>query len=68
MDNGKRIVLNWVPSHIGIEGNERADRIAKEAACQPEEFIPIPFKDWYSNVRKRMYERGMKEWQNVSRE
>ena len=26
---GRRVILNWVPSHIGIEGNERADRIAE---------------------------------------
>jgi ribonuclease HI len=27
-----RIILRWVPSHIGIKGNEKADIIAKKAA------------------------------------
>ena len=30
-DKGKRIVFQWTPAHCGIEGNERADIIAKEA-------------------------------------
>ena len=29
---GTSITLRWVPSHIGIEGNERADQAAKKAA------------------------------------
>ena len=27
--------LQWVPSHVGLGGNERADRLAKEALDQP---------------------------------
>jgi len=26
-----KIVIEWIPSHMGIEGNERADRLAKQA-------------------------------------
>ena len=31
-----KIVIMWVPSHIGIKGNERADKAAKEGAMKKE--------------------------------
>ena len=34
-DKGIEVNLQWVPSHIRIEGNERADKAAKEAAKSP---------------------------------
>jgi len=30
-NSGKTIVLIWIPSHIGIRGNEYADEAAKSA-------------------------------------
>lgn len=31
---GKQVKLAWIPSHVGIQGNEKADHAAKQAASQ----------------------------------
>ena len=39
-----KIIFVWVPSHIGIKGNELADSLAKEAASEEEDknlYVPI---------------------------
>ena len=39
--NGRRIHLQWVPSHCDLRGNERADQLAKEASLLPQETAPL---------------------------
>src|SRR5438034_7350027 len=64
IDRGIEVILQWVPSHIGIEGNERTDKAAKEAAGKP---IP-PGTERYSSFSyitrkiKARKQAETKEW------
>ncbi len=48
--NGKTVKFCWLPSHIGIKGNERADAAAKSALKLP----VLDFKIPYSDVKTRI--------------
>jgi len=57
-----KIVLSWVPSHVGIPGNEKADRVAVAAASRPKEFIHVPYKDWFPLLREKSKEKWRINW------
>lgn len=40
------VALIWVHSHIGIQGNERVDRLAKEASRPGFSDLNTYFKTW----------------------
>jgi len=42
-NSGKSIVLCWIPSHVNIPGNERADAAAKSALSLPITGMKLPF-------------------------
>ena len=57
-----KIQFGWVKAHIGIHGNETADRLAKQAtSMQDEECLTIPP---ISTIKQRLKEESRQEWEN----
>ena len=59
--NGKNIILCWIPSHVGILGNEKADATAKSALTLPVTRMKLPATGMYPRITKLIFD----EWQEV---
>jgi len=59
--NGKNIILCWIPSHVVILGNEKADAAAKSALSLPVTHMKLPARDMYPRITKLIFD----EWQEV---
>ena len=45
LSDNNRVVLQWVPAHVGIAGNETADRLAKAAAKLPQPHFSTTYRE-----------------------
>jgi len=60
-NSGKTIILCWIPGHVGIPGNERANRVAKAALSLPISPVKVSAMDFLP--RAKLLKR--KEWQEI---
>lgn len=60
---GKSIHFCWVPSHVGVTGNEEADILARRAADSGT-YAPTNtyFKDYFPILRRKLIEQWQCEW------
>ena len=66
--SGYGVTLRGVPSHVGIQGNKIVDIEARRASSRPPEFIPIPFRNWYPEIRRQAKELWRQQWRSESRD
>ena len=63
----KHISLCWVPSHVDVSGNERADKEAKSAAT--DDYIvyreAVLYEDMRAHVKRKVKLKWQKDWEEV---
>ena len=64
MFNHKEIIMCWIPSHIGVRGNERADSAAKSALDLKPNNINIPYTDLKPKINKLFSTKWQQCWNN----
>jgi len=62
VNSGKTIILCWIPSHVNIRGNERADTSAKAAVSLPVTNMKLPARELLPCVSNFCLD----EWQDIS--
>ena len=58
---GVPVTISWIPSHIGIHGNEVADKLAKEALLHG--FVDYPIYKDIEDISKILMNNLIQKWQ-----
>jgi len=65
--SGKIIGFCWIPSHVNIPGNERADTAAKAALCLPITSTKLPESEFKPCVSRFCLEEWQDIWNNAAK-
>ena len=60
----KEIIMCWIPSHIRVSGNERADSAAKSARDLSPDNIAITYTDLKPQINKFFLTKWQQRWNN----
>jgi len=60
------ILFGWIPSHLGIKGNEKVDLLAKTATNKGEiyEDIKLEVLDYNEIIKRHILSKWQNEWSN----
>ena len=66
-ERNKIVSICWCPSHVGIKGNEVADKKAIEAASANTESANdnLPYRDWYPIIKLNIRKMWSDEWNDI---
>lgn len=59
---GKNIIFFWLPSHVGIAGNTRADKAAKDAGTQQPCNLMVPHSDFKHMILSYVLSQWQQSW------
>ncbi|UYV81577.1 hypothetical protein LAZ67_20001579 [Cordylochernes scorpioides] len=64
INSGKTVSFHWVKAHVGLEGNEMADSLARFAFKYPAPYVSIPTpKSWFKySARKKAISDRQTSW------
>ena len=57
-----QVVLQWIPGHAGIRGNEAADTLAKQGAGQPQPEVPTTYETAVKMIKSNLKEEWLNDW------
>ena len=59
----KAVCFCWIPSHVGLTGNEEADKYAKEAANSTlSQIRKVPLEDMKSPIKSYIWRKWQERW------
>ena len=62
ISSSKTVIYCWIPSHIGIYGNEKADKNAKESLNLDQTDFKIPFNNFKPFINKYIFNKWQSSW------
>ena len=62
-----RLVLQWIPGHCHIKGNEQADSLAKEGSAMNQIEMDMSLEESKTQIRTAIYQRWIENHPNYSK-